>query len=127
MKKVFDTLNYAFEKVRVASVADETVREGDYALAQAGYESIKRMVNEAKNEIVSKYGSLENVSLDYEYGDLEKLFDLLENHLNEMPFDIKVKVKYYLCSDMCTRVRYIAERYDAIDQEMAEHYKCSRK
>jgi hypothetical protein len=127
MKKLFENLNYFLGKVSIASVADDTVTGGDYALAEAAYKTIQDLVAEAENEIIAKYGSLENVGIDYELGVLKNLFDLLDNHLYEIPSDMRKTVKYYLCSDMCTRVRYIAERYDTIDQEMAEHYKCSRK
>ena len=120
MKKLFDNLNYFFEKVSTAAVADDTVTKGEYGMAAAAYATIKELVDEAESEIIAHYGSLEHVGLDYEFELLRNLFDLLDNNLNEMPLDIKVKVKYYLCSDMCTRVSNIANRYEKIDQEMKE-------
>ena len=120
MKQLFGNLNYFFEKVNTAAVADETVTSGEYGLAEVAYATIKDLIDEAEREIIAHYGSLKQVGLDYEFELLWNLFDLLDNNLDEIPLDIKVKVKYYLCSDMCTRVRNIANRYETIDQEMKE-------
>ena len=113
VKKIFQHLNYA----------NQQITEKDF-LASNGYASIKRMVKDFKEEIILRYKSPENYGcLHITFAEIDDLFSLLDEHISEIPADIRHSVNHYLTQLLFVKVKKL-EKYS---EEIDAYFECYGK
>ena len=106
MKKIFDTLGYAREKVLL-----------DDVLKPAGYDSSKRMVRECEAEVIKRYGAVESQeSFAYILEKVHIAYDLLDNGLQQIPIDIRKSTEQCLLEYLFDRLQELADLSKEVDE-----------
>ena len=106
MKKIFDTLGYAREKVLLNDV-----------LKPAGYDSSKRMVKECEDELVRRYGSVEVMdSFAYTLEKIHTAYDLIDNALCDIPYETRSKLEQCLQEYLFDRLQELSDMSSEVDE-----------
>lgn len=110
MRKIFDTLNYAREKVLSNDI-----------LKPAGYNSTKRMVKECEEELVRRYGSVKVMdSFAYTLEKIHAAYDLIDNALCDVQSETRGKFEQCLLEYLFDRLEKLVDLSCEVDEYFEE-------